>query len=185
MAAAVASIVLGGLMLGSVVLQRSFAASDQLCRAQADLLRVADYMARDIRNAKSVNTAATAPVLLTLTTEDYFDRRGTLANSKDDVPNDPVLGRTGVTYGSQPISVRYLRTGDGISREVTRVDAGVSHVSTTRIADNVDNLSVALDAQGNATITSSTATRYARRKAGAAAPAISLVMASKTLNPNP
>ena len=51
-AAAVASLVLGGLMVGSVALQRSYSASDQLCRAQADLLRVTDYIARDVRKAR-------------------------------------------------------------------------------------------------------------------------------------
>lgn len=184
-ASVVASIVLGGLMVGSVVLQRSFSASDQLSRAQADLLRVADYISRDIRNATTVNTTVTAPVFLTVTTGDYYDRRGTPANARDDIPNDPVLGRDSVTYGSNPLTIRYLKSGSAVLREVTRFDAGVSSASTTRIADNVDNLSLALDAEGTATITSSTATRYARRKAGAPSPVITIVMVAKPRNPTP
>jgi type II secretory pathway component PulJ len=182
-AAAVASIVLGALMMGSVMLQRSYSASDKLCRAQADLLRVSDYISRDVRNATTIDAATTAPVLLSLTTGDYYDRRGTPNNTRDDVPYNPVLGRDGVTYGSDAVTIRYVRSGTGIVRQITRVDSGASNTSTTRIADNVDNLAVAVDSQGTTTITTSTAPRYGRRAAGTASPLISIVMVSKPRNP--
>jgi len=88
-----------------------------------------------------------------------------------------------LTYGSNPITIRYLRSGKGILREVTRVDAGSSNTSTTRIADNIDNIAITVDSQGATTITSSTAPRYARRAAGAASPLISIVTVSKPRNP--
>jgi type II secretory pathway component PulJ len=181
-AAAVASLVLGGLMVGSVALQRSYSASDQLCRAQADLLRVTDYLARDVRNAATIDTTTTAPVLACITTGDYYDRRGTVI-TKDDVPYNPVLGRNGVTYGSNPITIKYVRSGKAILREVTRIDGGTSSTSRTQIADNVDNFAITVDAQGTTRVTSSTAPRYGRRAAGAASPLISIVTVSKPRNP--
>lgn len=179
------SILLGGLMTGSIAIQRSFAANEQLTRAQMDLLRVADYMTRDIRNSTSVNTTATESVLLTVTAGDYYDRRGTPANLADDVANSPVLGRTGATYGTSPVTIRYLKSGTRIAREVTRVDAGVSTTSTNWIADNVETLTVAVDATGKITFTSGTAMTYSRRKAGAQTFSQSLVMTSQSRNPQP
>ena len=183
--AAVASIILGGLMVGTVALQRSFSASDRLARTQADLHRVADYMARDIRNATSISATANPSVLLTVTAADYYNRRGTPDNLADDVANDPTLGRTGATYGTNPVTIRYLRSGARILREVSRVDAAGPAISTTWIADNVENLAVAMDAEGTATITSASAMHYGIRKAGTPSPSVSFVMASQPRNPTP
>jgi type II secretory pathway component PulJ len=183
--AAVASMMLAGLMAGSVALQRSFSASDRLSRAHADLLRVADYMARDIRNATSVNTTASSSVILTLTVPDYYDRRSTPTKLSDDVAINPTLARTGVTYGSNPVTIRYLRSGNRILREVRQIDGGAATLSTEWIADNVGNLAVAVDASGTAVITSASGMNYGIRKAGAQAPSLAFVMASKRRNPNP
>ncbi len=183
--ATAASIFLGGLMTGSIALQRSLSANDQLARAQSDILRVSDYMTRDIRNATTINTAATGSVLLTVTTGDYYNRNGTPNNPADDVPNSPVLGRTTASYGASPVSIRYLKSGTRIAREVTRIDAGVSTTTTTWIADNVDTLSVAADANGNITFTSATAMNYRVRKAGFEVPSLSFVMSSKPRNSTP
>jgi len=172
LAAAVASIVLGGLMIGSIALQRSFVASDRLSRSQADLVRVVDYMARDIRNATSVDTHPPAPVLLSLTAADYYNAHGTPFVRADDTPYDPVLGRTGVSYGGTPLTIRYLKSDTAIFRETVRANS----TSRTQIADNVDNLSVAPDASGAVTINSSTAMHYARKKVGASYPLITLTL---------
>lgn len=184
-AAAVSSIILGALMVGSIALQRSFSASDRLARAQADHIRVADYVARDIRNAKSINTTAAAPAFLTVTTGDYYDRRGTPANVADDVPNKPVLGRTGADYGTSPVSIRYLRSGTRIIREVSRVDAGTTSVSTTQIADNLANVAVAMAADGTATITSTSSVRYGWQRPGTQVPTMTFVLAAQPRNPTP
>ena len=184
-AGAVASIILGGLMTGSIAIQRSFAASDRLARAQSDLHRVADYMARDIRNSTSVDTTATSSVLLTVTTGDYYDRRGTPGNLADDVPNAPVLGRTGASYGTNPVTIRYVRNGTRIARQVSKVDAGTTATATTWIADNVDALTVGIDANGTVTFTSATAMNYSRPKAGIESSSLSFVMASQPRNLTP
>jgi type II secretory pathway component PulJ len=184
-AAVAASIVLGGLMMGSVALMRSFSASDRLARTQSDLHRVADYMARDIRNARSVNATANGTTMLTITAADYYNRNGTPTNLADDVANNPSLGRTGATYGANPVTIRYRKTGAQILRDVTRVDGGASATSTTQIADNVENLAIAVDAAGTATITSTSPVQYGRRKAGAPSPSLSFVMASLPRNSTP
>jgi Tfp pilus assembly protein PilW len=183
--AAAASIVMGALMTGSLAVQRSLTANDQLARAQADLLRVGDYISRDVRNATSINTSSTSTVLLTVTCGDYYDQRGTPSNTADDIPNPPVLGRYGATYGASPVTIRYLRSGTRVAREVTRVVGGVSTTSTTWIGDNVNASSVAVDSQGTVTLTSSAAMTYRRQKAGGTSPSLSLVMASHPRNPTP
>ena len=164
--AAVASIVLGGMMTGSVVLQRSFSASDRLARSHADLIRVADYMSRDIRNATSIDATPSASVLLTVTLADYYDRRGTPGNLTDDIPNNPTLGRTLATYGGNPVTIRYLRSGTRVGREVS---AGWLGAPEWR--------------QRTATIASASAMRYGRRKEGAQSPSLSFVMVSQPRNP--
>lgn len=184
-AAVSGSIVLGGLIAGSVALISSFSASDRLARTQADLHRVADYMSRDIRNATNVDTTATATTVLTITEADYYNRNGTPNNLADDVPNSPSIGRTGATYGANPVTIRYRKTGTQILRDVTRVDAGVPVTSTTQIADNVENFAVTVDATGTATITSTSSMGYRRRKAGVTSPTISFVMAAQPRNSTP
>lgn len=184
-ASALTSIVLGGLMTASMAIQRSLSANDQLSRAQSDILRVADYMSRDIRNSTSVNTTATSSVLLTVTMGDYYDRKGTPNNVADDVANPPALGRTGATYGTSPVTIRYLRSGTRIGREVSRVDGGATTVTTTWIADNVDTLAVAGDAAGNFTLTSAAAMTYGIRTAGNQSRPLSFVITAKPRNPTP
>ena len=181
----VGAVLLAGLLIGSLSLQRSLTASDQLARTQSDLLRVGDYMARDIRNATTVNTTATSTLLLTVTTADYYDRRGTPANLADDIPNAPVLGRTGATYGTSPVTIRYLKNGTSILREVSRVDAGVTSVSTAWIADNVEALAVAMNGDGSVTFTSTTSMKYRTQKAGVPSPLVSFMMTSLPRNPIP
>lgn len=184
MASAVGSVVLGGLMVGSIALRRAFVASEHQAVAQADILRVADYVARDIRCATSVNATATSTVLLTVTTGDYYDRRGT-PSTTDDVPNSPVLGRTGATYGASPVTIRYLKSGTRICREVTQTDAGGTTVTPTWIADNVDTLTFTRDAEGIVTIAAEFALRYSSRTGGAQAPKRNFTMVVHPRNPIP
>ena len=154
----VASIILGALMIGSIALQRAFKASDLLARTNADLTRVADYLSRDIRNSTSLNAVANSSVILTVTVGDYYDRRGTPNNPTDDIPNSPTLGRTGAIYGTSAVTIRYLRAGTRILREVSRVDAGKITTANTWIADNVNNLTVTVGADRAVKITSAAKT---------------------------
>ncbi|MEQ1860760.1 MAG: hypothetical protein ABMA13_12570 [Chthoniobacteraceae bacterium] len=181
----VASIILGALMVGSIALQRAFKASDLLARTNADLTRVADYMSRDVRNATSINTAANSSVILTVTVGDYYDRRGTPNNPADDIPNSPTLGRTGAIYGTSAVTIRYLRSGSRILREVSRIDGGKITTSNTWIADNVNNLTVTVGADRAVKIASAANTHYGIRKTGAASTSVSLVMVAQSRNLSP
>lgn len=189
--AAVGCIVMGALVVGTSALQRAFSANSQLARSDSDLVRVADYMSRDIRNATSVTPggaagpSSTNQVILTLSMSDYYDRKGTPNNAADDVANSPVLTRSGVTYGASPVIVRYLKSGSRIGREVTRTDNGASGASVTWIADAVSTLSVTLDADRVATIASSSATYYRVPSAGKTTPSTTFVMASQARNQTP
>lgn len=189
--AAVGSIVLGALLVGTSALHRAFSANSQLARSDGDLVRVADYLARDIQNATSVsvangaNSGAADSVILTLSMVDYFDRKGTPGNASDDVANSPVLTRSGVTYGASAIDVRYLKSGSRIAREVTRTDNGAKVTSLTWIADAVNSLSVTFDADGAAIIASSSASYYRVPSTAKTLPSTTFVMASRTRNSAP
>lgn len=180
-----ASMILGALMIGSIALQRSFSASNQLANTQADLARVADYIARDIRNATSFTAAPNSSTILSVTVGDYYNRRGTPNDPTDDISNSPTLGRTGAVYGSAPVTIRYGRNGNRIFREVSRVDGGATTTSVTWLADDVRDLAVTVDAEGNATVSTASTINYRVPRVGAAFSSVSLVMASQSRNPKP
>jgi len=172
---AIASIVLGALMVGTIALQRAFAASDSLASAQADLIRAGDYMTRDIRNSLTMTTGTSPAAVLTLTTGDYFDRKGKKSNAQ--TPNSPTLELTRAVYGDSPVTIRYFLTTNRVRREVTNSDG----VTNTWIAENVNSLAVSINA-GIAIITSTATTGYRIPKPGAAASTLSLVMAARPRN---
>ncbi len=183
MATAVGSLLMGGLMAGSVALQRTFDASDRQARSEADVNRLVDYVARDIGSATSINTTANGSVLLTVTKGDYYDRRGTPNDPSDDLPNNPVLGRYGAAYGASPITIKYLKTGTRISREVTQIDGGVTTITPTWIADDVDTFSVSLGGGGVATVSATFTTRYRARAGQSGAPSVTLTKQIYPRNP--
>ncbi len=189
--AAIGAIVIGALMVGAVALQRAFSANSQLARSDSDLVRVADYMSKDIRNATSVTAGATtspAPgetVILRISTVDYYDRKGTPNNPADDVANTPVLTRTGVSYGTRPVAIRYLKSGSRIAREVTRTDNGVNTTSVSWIADAVNDLTVTFDANQVATITSASDMHYRISSTGKPLRSTAFVITSQSKNQTP
>lgn len=189
--AAVGSIVLGALIVGTSALHRAFSANSQLASSDADLVRVADYISRDIKNATSIspgsgaNAGSADSVILTLSTVDYFDRKGTPSNGSDDTANSPTLTRSGVTYGGSAIDVRYLKYGSRIAREVTRTDNGAKNTAVNWIADAVSSISVTFDANRVATISSSSTTYYRVPSAGRTLPSTTFVMASHAKNQTP
>lgn len=183
LAMTVGSLMMGGLMAGSTALRRTFDASDQQSKAEADANRLIDYVARDLRCATTVNTAANGSVLLTLTKNDYYDRRGTPNDASDDIPNTPTLGRYSATYGGNPMTIRYLQSGSRICREVAQIDGGATTTTTAWIADNINNFSVSLDAQKIATVTATFATRYRTRVGDPQAPTTALTRKINPRNP--
>jgi hypothetical protein len=76
MATGVTGLVLGGLVAGSVALQRSFAATIDYGTAQSDQMRISDYLAVDMRRALTVVPDGTGGVTLTL--PNFYNGDGTV-----------------------------------------------------------------------------------------------------------
>ncbi len=107
------SVMAGGLLLGSSVIQKSFGASRYHVVAQAQQMRLMDWMALDLRRALSVTPGATGDSL-TLTIPDYYV---TDPDTGKQAPREPVLKSGLATYGGDPITVSYFKRGDTIYRQ--------------------------------------------------------------------
>lgn len=127
--AAVASIVLAVLATGSIALMRSYNASEDYSTAQADQLRVLDYISRDVRRALSVSVTA-SPTKLTLTVPDQY--AAAAPNRKFRAPTMTAQGKTlTATYGTTPITVSYYVSGSNFVRE----ESGALTVIATGVSD--------------------------------------------------
>lgn len=104
-AMAVASIMMAGLITGSITIQRSFLASRHHIDAQAQQMRLMDYMTLDLRRALTVDVGNS---VLTLTIPDYYDADG--------APRNPRISGSQAAYGPTPVTVSYYQTGKTIYR---------------------------------------------------------------------
>ncbi|EDY18759.1 hypothetical protein CfE428DRAFT_3796 [Chthoniobacter flavus Ellin428] len=104
-AMAVASLMTAGLITGSITIQRSFMASRHHIEAQAQQMRLMDYMTLDLRRALKVDTSNGT---LTVTIPDYYDANG--------APRDPQISGGQAVYGSQPVTIQYYKSGATIYR---------------------------------------------------------------------
>ena len=121
------SIVLAGLLVAGVALQRSFMAVEGYSMSQGDQLRVQDYIALDCR--RSVN-ATVANNTITLSVPQYY-------NTSTGAAITPVYDiTTGVTQYSNgaTVPISYYLSGTNFIRQVN----GVENV----IATNVDTFTV-------------------------------------------
>ncbi|HXP35842.1 MAG TPA: hypothetical protein VN827_09875 [Chthoniobacterales bacterium] len=151
-ATAAASLVLGGLIMTSVAMQRSFSAAVAYATAEGDQLRFSDYVALDCRratwagvaNGVTINGISTDNVL-TLTIPDYYnsyDANGNPYPSPDtspapspaSQPKNPTLVNNAVTYGGTALTIRYYAQGNRFYREQNGV--------ATAIADNVAGFNI-------------------------------------------
>lgn len=105
MAVTVSSVLVAGLTVAAYTIQRSFQASKHHVNAQAQQMRLMDYINLDLRRALAVSTSNGK---LTVKIPDYYDADG--------FPRDPVIGKGMATYGSAPKTVEYYRDGTGIYR---------------------------------------------------------------------
>jgi len=104
-AMAIASLMTAGLTMGAITIQRSFVASRHHVDAQAQQMRLMDFMGLDLRRALTV---AAANGQLTLTIPNYYETNG--------VPRDPHIEGSRAAYGPTPISISYYKSGSTISR---------------------------------------------------------------------
>jgi type II secretory pathway pseudopilin PulG len=104
-AMAISSLLCGALIAGSLSLQKSFVASRHHILAQAEQMRLMDYMNLDLRRALSVSTGSGR---LTVTIPDYYDSFGQ--------PRDPEVKGGLAVYGPSPKTITYYKDGEVIYR---------------------------------------------------------------------
>jgi hypothetical protein len=104
-ALAIASLLSAGLTVGAITTQKSFIASRYHMDAQAQQMRLMDYMNLDLRRALTVNTEFGR---LTLTIPDYYDSTGQ--------PRDPAIKGGLAVYGSASRTIRYYKDGSTVFR---------------------------------------------------------------------
>ena len=143
--------VFGALLSGVVALQRSMSANSDYSVARGDQMRIADYVGRDLRRALAAPTVGGSAVALSLTVPDYYNRSGTADNTRDDVTNTPTRTDDSSSYGTAPVTVRYLRRGQSIVREETFTVAGATTAREKVIGTRVSSFSVVLNTDNSAT----------------------------------
>jgi Tfp pilus assembly protein PilW len=123
------SLLLAAVVTSGVALQRSFAAVEGYSIAEADQLRVLDYIAMDCRRATNATVVNNT---LTLTLPSYY--------KADNTPEDPSFptGVDTVQYGAGTVTIAYSQSGSNFVRSVTR--SGTT--TTTAIATNVATFTV-------------------------------------------
>jgi hypothetical protein len=102
---ALTSLLSGALITGAIFLQKSFVASRHHIIAQAQQMRLLDYMNLDLRRALTVSTVNGR---LTMTIPDYYDSSGK--------PRDPSIQNGMAVYGTAPRTVTYYKDGEKIYR---------------------------------------------------------------------
>ncbi len=122
-AVTISSLLCGGLVTGSLLLQKSFIASRYHILAQAQQMRLTDYMNLDLRRALTVSTVGG----LSMTIPDYYDSMGN--------PRDPVMQNGSAKYGPVTRTIRYYQDGATIYR--------AEGATTTALASDVSDFKLA------------------------------------------
>ena len=104
-AATASSVLAAGLMVGAYTIQKSYQASRHHVTAQAQQLRLMDYINLDLRRALTVDAKLER---LTITVPDYYDADGN--------PRDPKIVRGSAVYGTSNTLIQYYRQGGTIYR---------------------------------------------------------------------
>ena len=148
------SFILAAVVAAGVSLQKSYAAFEGYSTAEADQLRVLDYIAMDCRRATaaSIGTVTVSNGAenitenqLVLTLPAYYSTVDSTA-----VPNTPVLGASGVTYGGgSTVTIKYYINYYNVSASASgniayfvREVVTATTDNTTPIAKNVASFSV-------------------------------------------
>lgn len=127
--AAITSMVFAALVMGSIALQRTYAAIDNFGTALSDQTAALDYMTCDIRRAQSVAVTA-SPATITLTVQTYLD-------PTTQTPRTAVVSSGAVSYGGTT-TITYSLSGSSLVR-----DQGGTRLI---IARNVTGFTPVLDA---------------------------------------
>jgi Tfp pilus assembly protein PilW len=135
-ATGLSSVLLAGLVIGGLALQRGYAAAQHQILCQEDQMRVIDYITRDLRRASSV-TIANQNRMLTMTLPDQVD----LSSSTLRLPS---IVNGVVQYGNTPATVAYYVSGTAFVRKENGVE---TNLSTNRFG--LEDFSVFNDTPGS------------------------------------
>lgn len=108
---ALITMIFGALVTAAVFVQRSVNAGQLYAQRQAQQLQVSDYLARDLRNAKSVSSSGSVSSArnITIKVPDCYDENGNLREPELD-------GKGGVKYGTTMKTVVYTFQNGSIRR---------------------------------------------------------------------
>lgn len=116
----VSSVLAAGLMVGAYTIQKSYQASHHHVTAQAQQLRLMDYINLDLRRALTVDAQAER---LRVTIPSYYDVEGN--------PRDPKILRGSAIYGDSSTVIQYYRANGTIYRE----EGGTKTALATDVSD--------------------------------------------------
>ncbi len=119
-AATVSSVLAAGLMVGAYTIQKSYQASRHHVTAQAQQLRLMDYINLDLRRALTVDAQTER---LKISIPDYYDADG---NARD-----PQIVRGSAIYGSSNTIIQYYRQNGTIYRS----EGSVATALATDVSD--------------------------------------------------
>ena len=136
-AIAVGVLALAAAFSAAITVQRCFAASEEFAADKREQSRLNDYLAMDLRRARTVS-GASGNVLLTITIPDYFDDLGNVVTPSIIKAADKTYV---ATYGSTLVPVIYRKDGATITRTV-------GNNSPVVIAEGVEDFEFALDGIG-------------------------------------
>jgi NAD(P)-dependent dehydrogenase (short-subunit alcohol dehydrogenase family) len=109
-ATGISAVLTAALLIGSISLQRSWAATKAYGAAKADQMRLTDYLAMDLRRALAVTPGTDGTTIVVLRIPDYY--------AADNSPRTPTIAGNVVNYGdpAAPVTVTYFKSGDSIYR---------------------------------------------------------------------
>jgi prepilin-type N-terminal cleavage/methylation domain-containing protein len=126
----VTSIILAGLMVGVIFLQRSYSATEFYAAAQSDETRVMDYITREVRRALTISVSGSNTLNLTVPT---YVVSGTAVT--------PTISNGSVLYSGSNTTISYTLNGSQVRRTANGGTALViaNHVSSfTPVMDPSD-----------------------------------------------
>ncbi len=149
---AISSMVMAGLFIGMISMQKTFKASEFHVTKQADQMRFLDYLSLDLRGA--VNVDLGSPGVISLTIPDYYTVDPT--NPAKVIPRTPTIANGVATYGTAtglPI-IRYSITNGTLNRVKTTTANGVATVETKALCTDVQEFVITQSRSGKVISTS-------------------------------
>lgn len=135
------TVLFAALVIVSVFVQRSLNASLHYAERQAQQLQVTDYLARDLRNAKTVTrTVAGDTTTITIKVPQFYSSNGDRRIAKLDNHN-------GITYGPDLYTITYtftLTNGVGTLRRASNLPHDQADVV---LADQLEGFQASFDSQ--------------------------------------